>query len=144
MSRLPWHKTLSFRFGVVLALALLAFALIREPLSELVLRLLGLDAINQTTHTVAAALLSAIIAIAVASALASALSRWLTGRLSRLSRAAVASADGEELPGPFDDSGNDEGIARKVARVIFPSIDKVDHFFCGDDARVSAPRWRSE
>lgn len=108
MKKPLWHQSLGFRFGLVLTLALVAFDLLREPLSDLTMRLLRLDAIDHTSHTVAGALLSGIIAIIVATLLAGALSHWMTGRLARLSRLAAESGDEEELPGPFDDSGNDE------------------------------------
>ena len=91
-----WYQTLGFRFAVFLTAALLAFDLLREPVCALTLRLLGLGSIDSTLHAVAGVVLSAIIAVAIASLLAVALSRWLTGRVSRLSRAVLEPVEDDD------------------------------------------------
>jgi two-component system sensor histidine kinase MtrB len=105
---LPWYRTLGFRFGALLAVLLVGFDLLREPLYNLALRLLGLGGAGDVSKTLAGALVSAAGGIAVAILLAFALSRWLTGRLSDLAHSAAGPGEDGELPGPFDASGNDE------------------------------------
>lgn len=105
-ARPAWYQTLGFRFGVLLAVALVAVDLLRQPLYDLTLRILGLGGIGLAFYIAAA--FSVLTAVAVATPLAFFLSRWLTGRLSRLSQWSAEPVTGDDLPGPFDDSGNDE------------------------------------
>ena len=82
----------------------MVFDLLRQLLYDLTLRILG----SPMFSTVAVALLSGAIAILLAVLLAFAISRWLTGRLARFSREAAESMRRDDLPGPFDASGEDE------------------------------------
>lgn len=104
----PWHQRLGVRFAVILTVTLVAFDLLRRPLYGLLLKLLGLSDIDQTSFDVIGVLLSAVVAAGLAGLLGWALSHWFVGRLSRLSRAVTLPQKPGELPGPFDDSGNDE------------------------------------
>jgi two-component system sensor histidine kinase MtrB len=105
---LPWHKMLVFRFGLILALSLVAFDLVRPPILEFVMRALGLDDAGGTAYFAAGTALSVVVAVALAALLAYVLSRWLTARLTRLSEVAGRPVQDGELPGPFDESGDDE------------------------------------
>jgi signal transduction histidine kinase len=91
---------------VLLTVALVAVDLLRQPLYDLTLRVLGVADMGLAVHVAAA--LSVLTAVAVATPLAFFLSRWLTGRLARLSQWSAEPVTGDDLPGPFDDSGNDE------------------------------------
>lgn len=93
--RPPWYRSLGFRLALLLGLMLVAFDLLHDTLNQWTLRFLGFEA-------------SAAIAVAVAAALAYALSQRITGRLARLSHSAAEPVEGDDLPGPFDDSGRDE------------------------------------
>jgi two-component system OmpR family sensor kinase len=103
-----WHHRLGVRFAVILSVTLVAFGLLRRPLYDLVLDVVGLGDIDTTSYAVVDVVLSLLIAVGLATVLAVVLSRWLLGRLSRLSRALAEPPSNDELPGPFDDSGSDE------------------------------------
>ncbi|MCP3978283.1 MAG: hypothetical protein GY716_02985 [bacterium] len=108
VNRPQWHQTLGFRFGVILAATLFAFDLLRRPLYGLVMRALGLEDLGRTSYAVVGVALSAAVAVVAATLIGFALSRWLTGRLARMSELASSPVAEGELPGPFDDSGHDE------------------------------------
>lgn len=103
-----WYQTLRFRFTVVLTVTLAAAVMLRQPLYDLTLGALGFSWTGRPLNTLAGAALSVALALAIAIPLALVLSRWLTSRLVRLSQGSAESAKGGELPGPFDESGNDE------------------------------------
>lgn len=105
---LPWHRMLVVRFGLILALSLVAFDLLRPPILEFAMRSLGLDDAGGTAYLAAGTALSVVVAAALAALLGYVLSRWLTARLTRLSEVAAQPVADGELPGPFDESGDDE------------------------------------
>ncbi len=103
-----WYQTLRFRFAVLLALALLAFDWVSEPLYDRMLQLLSWLGFAPLSYVANDAALSILAAVVIASLSALALSRWVTGRLAHLVQSASQPPASGELPGPFDDSGSDE------------------------------------
>jgi len=102
-ARPVWYRTLGFRLGVVLGVTLVAFGVLGRPLYYKTLALLGLD-VDRTLYVVAGAILSVLFAALVGFAIA----RWLTGRLTRLSRFAAEAARDDENAGTYEDNIGDE------------------------------------
>lgn len=109
MRRFPgqpgWHRRLGFRIGVVVCGTLITFELVRRLLDYLLVRLLGTGAAGRMVTEI---VLLAVAAIALAIPATYLLSRRLVVRLRRLADAATESMSDDRLPGPFEDSGNDE------------------------------------
>jgi len=104
----PWHRTPVVRLGLILVLTLVAFDLLRPSILGFAMRALRLEDAGGTANVVSGIVLSILVAVALTALLGFALSRWMTARLKRLSEMAAGPVEDGELPGPFDESGDDE------------------------------------
>jgi signal transduction histidine kinase len=136
LQRLRWYRTLGFRLAALFAVTLVAFDLLRRLLRDLTLRWLGEGGVDRGPDPWAAMLLSGTLGVLLAILVAVPISRWLTGRLTDLARAAAEPKGEDDLPGPFNESGHDEiSIAARSMNILRGRVEKRLKDFALQDIR---------